>query len=72
MTIWPSILNNYKMDPTLYSNCSPAIKYFCSPEPVVQEPYKKKLSLEQSPGAILSMDVKPYNQLPTPYDTPAK
>ena len=33
-------IEQLQMDPTLCSKCSPAIKYFCSPEPVVQELYK--------------------------------
>ena len=55
-----------------FAHIVPTIRYFCSPEPVVQESYKKKLPLEQSSGAILSMDINPTTKLPTPYATPAK
>ena len=55
------------MDPTLCSKCSPATKYFCSPEPVVQELYKKSCKWKQSPGAATTMDIEPYNKLSTPY-----
>ena len=63
-------IEQLQMDPTLCSNCSPAIKYFCSPEPVVQELYKKSCHWKQSPGTIMSMDIDPYNKLKTPYYDP--
>ncbi len=55
------------MDPTLCSKCSPATKYFCSPEPVVQELYKKSCYWKQVPGSTLSMDIEPYKTLKAPY-----
>ena len=58
------------MDPTLCSNCSPATKYFCSPEPVVQELFKKSCNWKQCPGTELSMNMDPYRSLKTPYYYP--
>ena len=55
------------MDPTLCSKCSPATKYFCSPEPAVQELYKKSCYWKQVPESTLSMDIEPYKDLQTPY-----
>ena len=63
-------IEQLQMDPTLCSKCSPAIKYFCSPEPVVQELYKKSCHWKQSLESTLSMDIKPYNTLTTPYYYP--
>ena len=63
-------IEQLQMDPTLCSKCSPATKYFCSPEPVVQELYKKSCHWRQSPGSTLSMDIKPYNTLLAPYYYP--
>ena len=63
-------IEQLQMDPTLCSNCSPATKYFCSPEPVVQELYKKSCNWKLSTGSVLSMDIKPYNTLSTPYYYP--
>ena len=60
-------MEQLQMDPTLCSKCSPATKYFCSPEPVVQELYKKSCKWKQSPGAATTMDIEPYNKLSTPY-----
>lgn len=60
-------LEQLQMDPTLCSKCSPATKYFCSPEPVVQELYKKSCYWKQVPGSTLSMDIEPYKTLKTPY-----
>merc|ERR1712089_63963 len=60
-------LEQLQMDPTLCSKCSPATKYFCSPEPVVQELYKKSCYWKQVPGSTLSMDIEPYKGLKTPY-----
>ena len=63
-------LEQLQMDATLCSRCSPATKYFCSPEPEIQELYKKSCHWRQSPGTILSMDIEPYNKLSTPYYFP--
>ena len=63
-------IEQLQMDPTLCSNCSPATKYFCSPEPVVQELYKKSCVWRLSKGSTLSMDINPYDTLTTPYYDP--
>ena len=63
-------LEQLQIDPTLCSKCSPATKYFCSPEPVVQELYKKSCYWKQVPESTLSMDIPPYNTLQTPYYYP--
>merc|ERR1712101_48328 len=60
-------LTQLQMDPTLCSKCSPATKYFCSPEPVIQELYKKSCYWKQVPESTLSMDMEPYKNLQTPY-----
>ena len=60
-------LEQLQIDPTLCSKCSPATKYFCSPEPVVQELYKKSCYWKQAPESTLSMDIEPYKSLKTPY-----
>merc|ERR1712089_72690 len=60
-------LKQLQMDPTLCSRCSPATKYFCSPEPVVQELYKKSCYWKQVLGSTLSMDIEPYKTLKKPY-----
>ena len=60
-------LEQLQMDPTLCSKCSPATKYFCSPEPVVQELYKKKCHWKKCPEASSTMNIKPYNTMKTPY-----
>ena len=49
-------LEQLQMDPTLCLKCSSATKYFCSPEPVVQELYKKSCHWRKCPDTILSMD----------------
>ena len=46
-------LEQLQIDPTLCSKCSPATKYFCSPEPVVQELYKKSCYWKQVPESTL-------------------
>ena len=63
-------IEQLQMDPTLCSKCSPATKYFCSPEPVVQELYKKSCHWKLSSRSILFMDIKPYKTLSTPYYSP--
>ena len=63
-------IENLQMDPTLCSNCSPAIKYFCAPEPVVQELFMKSCKWKQCQGTVLSMDIDPYKNLETPYYCP--
>ena len=60
-------LEQLQIDPTLCSKCSPATKYFCSPEPVVQELYKKSCYWKKAPESTLSMDIEPYKSLKNPY-----
>ena len=60
-------LTQLKMDPTLCSKGSPTTKYFSSPEPAAQELYKITCYWKQALGSPLSMDIKPYKNLQTPY-----
>ena len=52
-------LEQLQMDPTLCSKCCPVTKYFCSPEPVVQDLYKKSCHWRKLPEASSTMDIEP-------------
>ena len=56
-----------EIDPTLCSKCSIANKYFASPEPFVQDLYKKSCYWERIPGTSSSMDIPSYTELSKPY-----
>ena len=60
-------LEQLQIDPTLCSNCSTANKYFASPEPFVQDLYKKSCYWERIPGTCINMDILPYTELSKPY-----
>ena len=60
-------IEQLQMDPTLCSKCCPVTKYFCSPEPVVQDLYKKSCHWKRIPGSSQTMDIEPYRDLTTPY-----
>ena len=56
-----------EIDPTLCSKCFIANKYFASPEPFVQDLYKKSCHWQKVPEASNNMDIKPYADLVKPY-----
>ena len=56
-----------ELDPTLCSKYSIANKYFTSPEPFVQDLYKKSCHWQRVPGTSNTMDIKPYADLIKPY-----
>ena len=60
-------LEQLEIDPTLCSKCSIANKYFASPEPFVQDLYKRSCHWQQVPEASNTMDIKPYADLVKPY-----
>ena len=60
-------IEQLQMDPTLCSKCCPVTKYFCSPEPVVQELYKKSCHWRRVPGTSSTMDIEPYKKMKLPY-----
>ena len=60
-------LEQLEIDPTLCLKCSTASKYFASPEPFVQDLYKKSCYWERIAGSSLSMDISPYATLDKPY-----
>ena len=60
-------LEQLQIDPTLCSKCSTANKYFASPEPFVQDLYKKSCYWERIPGTSSNMDILPYTELSKPY-----
>ena len=60
-------LEQLEIDPTLCSKCSTAIKYFASPEPFVQDLYKKSCYWKRSKGSSQNMDIPPYVALGKPY-----
>ena len=62
-----SHLEQLEIDPTLCSKCSIANKYFASPEPFVQDLYKKSCHWQKVPEASNTMDIKPYADLVKPY-----
>ena len=59
-------MEQLQINPVLCSKCSPATKYFCSPEPVVQEPYKTSCHWKKAPESTLSVDIEPYKSLKNP------
>ena len=59
-------MEQLQINPALCSKCSPATKYFCSPEPVVQEPYKKSGHWKKAPESTLSMDIESYKSFKNP------
>ena len=55
-----------QINPVLCSKCSSTTKYLCSPEPVVQEPYKKIGHWKKAPESTISMDIESYNLFKNP------
>ena len=55
-------IEQLQMDPTLCSNCCPVTKYFCSPEPVVQDLYQKSCHWKRLPETSSTMDIEPYKK----------
>ena len=62
-----SHLEQLEIDPTLCSKCSIANKYFASPEPFVQDLYKRSCHWQKVPEASKTMDIQPYADLVKPY-----
>ena len=60
-------LEQLEIDPTLCSKCSTANKYFASPEPFVQDLYKKSCYWKQTENASCNMEITPYSNLIKPY-----
>ena len=60
-------LEQLEIDPILCSKCSIARKYFASPEPLVQDLYKKSCYWERITGSSVNMDIPPYTVLDKPY-----
>ena len=60
-------LEQLEIDPTLCSKCSIANKYFASPEPFIQDLYKKSWHWQRVPRTSNTMDIKPYDDLVKPY-----
>ena len=60
-------LEQLEIDPTLCSKCSTASKYFASPEPFVQDLYKRSCYWKRSKGASHDMDIHLYVALDKPY-----
>ena len=60
-------LEQLEIDPTLCSKCSTANKYFASPEPFVQDLYKKSCYWKQTKNASCDMEITPYSTLVKPY-----
>ena len=60
-------LEQLEIDPTLCSKCSTATKYFASPEPFVQDLYRKSCYWKQNKNASMDMDIPPYTTLTKPY-----
>ena len=60
-------LEQLEIDPTLCSKCSTASKYFASPEPFVQDLYRKSCYWKKNKDASLDMDIQPYAALDKPY-----
>ena len=63
-------LQQLEIDPTLCSKCSVATKYFASPEPFVQDLYKKSCHWVKLPEASTTMNIEPYAKLDKPYYHP--
>ena len=60
-------LEQLEIDPSLCSKCSVANKYFASPEPFVQDLYRKSCHWKRVNGTSVTMNIKPYVQLDKPY-----
>ena len=60
-------IEQLQTDPTLCSKCCPVTKYFCNPEPVVQELYQKSCYWQRIPGTSTTMEIEPYKGLTSPY-----
>ena len=60
-------LEQLEINPTLCSKCSVANKYFASPEPFVQDLYKKSCHWKRVHGTSITMDIEPYANLNKPY-----
>ena len=60
-------LEQLEIDPTLCSKCSTATKYFASPEPFVQDLYRKSCYWKKNKDTSIDMDIPPYATLTKPY-----
>ena len=60
-------LEQLEIDPTLCSKCSTATKYFASPEPFVQDLYRKSCYWKQNKDTSMDMEIAPYTILTKPY-----
>ena len=60
-------LEQLEIDPTLCSKCSTATKYFASPEPFVQDLYRKSCYWKRNKDTSIDMDIHPYATLNKPY-----
>ena len=60
-------LEQLEIDPTLCSKCSTATKYFASPEPFVQDLYRKSYYWKKNKDTSMDMDIPPYMTLTKPY-----
>ena len=60
-------LEQLEIDPTLCSKCSTATKYFASPEPFVQDLYRKSCYWKRNKDTSVDMDIHPYRALDKPY-----
>ena len=60
-------LEQLEIDPTLCSKCSTATKYFASPEPFVQDLYRKSCYWKRNKDIRVDMDLHPYATLNKPY-----
>ena len=60
-------LEQLEIDPTLCSKCSTAKKYFASPEPFMQDLYRKSCHWKQNKDTSMDMEIAPYTKLPKPY-----
>ena len=60
-------LEQLEIDPTLCSKCSTATKYFASPEPFVQDLYRKSCYWKKNKDTSMGMNIPPYMTLTKPY-----
>lgn len=60
-------LEQLEIYPTLCLKCSTASKYFASPEPFVQDLYKRSCYWKKYKDASHGMDIHPYAALEKPY-----
>ena len=60
-------LEQLEIDPTLCSKFSTATKYFASPEPFVQDLYRKSCYWKQNKDTSMDMEIAPYTTLTKPY-----